>query len=84
MEILRGCRVRVVGIPGGTPKIEEKQGFSGGGSMQKNGKFQGCHGKFDWKSRGVNSRKSISSTEGYNFFLEKPNENKTPKLHFKF
>ena len=33
-------------------KIEEKT-WSSRGSMQKNGKFQVGHGKFDWKSRDV-------------------------------
>ena len=33
-------------------KIEEKTWISRG-SMQKNGKFQVGHGKFDWKSREV-------------------------------
>ena len=27
--------------------------------MQKNGKFQGGHGKFDWKSKGVKLKKKI-------------------------
>ena len=35
-----------------------------GGSMQKNGKLQGGHGKFDWKSRGSTSKKLISLTGG--------------------
>ena len=62
-----GGRVKVVECPGGTPKIEEKTWISrGGGSMQKNGKFQGDHGKFHWKSRGSTSKISISSTRGYN------------------
>ena len=37
----------------------------------KNGKFQGCHGKFDWKSREVNFQKIDILNRGYNFFLEK-------------
>ena len=41
-------RIKVVGIPGGKPKIEEKTRISKG-SMEKNGKFQGGRGKFDSK-----------------------------------
>ena len=38
----QGGRVKVVGIPGGTPKSEKKNhGFSGGGPMQKNGNSRG-------------------------------------------
>ena len=44
MENSRG-RVKVVGISGGTLKIEENNGFPGG--QCKNGKFQGGHRKFD-------------------------------------
>ena len=54
MENYRGSRVKVVGIPGGKPKIEEKNMDFQGVSMQKNRKFQGSRSKFEWKSRGVN------------------------------
>ena len=73
MENSRGGRVKVVGIPGGTPKIEGKNMDFPGGSMQKNGKFQGGHhGKFDWKSRGSTPKNRYPKQGGYNFFLEKP------------
>ena len=66
-------RVKVVGIPGGYTKIEEKPWISRGVNA-KNGKFQGNHGKFEWKSREVNFKKlDILNRGGYNFFLEKPN-----------
>ena len=44
-------------------------------SMRKKWKISGDHSKFDWKSRGSTSKKSISSTgRGVKiFFMEKPN-----------
>ena len=48
--------MKVVGIPGGYTKIEEKPWISRGVNA-KNGKFQGNHGKFEWKSREVNFKK---------------------------
>ena len=48
---------------GGAPQVEEKHGFPGG-SIGKNGKFQGDHVKFDWKSRGVNFKKIDSLNRG--------------------
>ena len=65
MESSRG-RVKVVGISGGTLKIEEKHGFPGG--QCKNGKFQGGHRKFDWESRGVNFKKINIPNRGVQFF----------------
>ena len=80
-------RVKVVGIPGGTPKSEKKNhGFSGGGPMQKNGNSRGnltgnsrgnLTGNLTRKPGGsTTKKKSISSTwgGGYNFFLENPND----------
>ena len=66
-------------MPGGgvNQKMRKKHGFPGE-SMQKyqrHGKFQGGHGKFDWKSRRGRAlkKKSISSTGGFfiYYFLEK-------------
>ena len=65
----RKCRLKVVGTPEEFTKIEEKTWISGG-SMQKNGKFQGGHSKFDWKSRGSTSKKSISSGKAHCSSLE--------------
>ena len=42
--------------------------------MQKNGKFQGVTVNLTGNPGGSTSKKSISSTGGYNFFLEKPNK----------
>ena len=39
--------------------------------MQKNGKFQGVYGKFDWKSREWFSRKSIFTTGRVQFLSRK-------------
>ena len=46
--------------------------FKEEGGNAKNGKLQRGHGKFDWKSRWVNFKKS--STGGYSFFQEKPKD----------
>ena len=44
-----------------------------GGSMQRNGKFQEGHGKFDWKSRGFNFKKiDILNRGGTIFFWKSP------------
>ena len=59
----QGGRVKAVGIPGGTPKIQEKTWIFREVDA-KNGKFQGGHDKFDWKSRESTTKKSISSTGG--------------------
>ena len=56
---------------GGTPTLRKKHTFPGG-SMQKNGKFQGVTVNLTGNPEGPTSKKSISSTGGggYNFFLE--------------
>ena len=69
-EIPRG-RAKVVG---GTLKIEEKTWISRG-LKQKNGKFQGGGGLFDWKSRGSTTKNQYSQQGRYNYFLENPNYN---------
>ena len=57
---------------GGRVKIEEKTWISRG-SMEKNKKFQGGHGKFHRKFRGGQLQKNRYPQQGgYNFFLEKP------------
>ena len=64
MESSRG-RVKVVGISGGTLKIEEKHGFPG--AQCKNGKFQGVTENLTGNPGESTSKKSISPTGGYNF-----------------
>ena len=53
-------RVKVVGIPGGYTKIEEKTWISRGISIQKNGKFQGGHSKFDFSEKSIFASLSVS------------------------
>ena len=56
------------------PKIVEKHGFPEW-SMQKNEKFQGSYGKFDWKPRGLTPKKLIFSTWGnYTKYLSNESE----------
>ena len=53
--------MKVVGIPGGILKFEEKTRIFKGVDA-KSEKYQGGHDRIDWKSRGSTSKKMISST----------------------
>ena len=70
----QGCRVKVVGVPGGTPKVVEKTWISSGVNAKK-WKIPGGHGKFDWKPRDESIPKEfdILNRGCTIFFLEKPN-----------
>ena len=75
----QGGRVKVVGIPGGTPKSEKKNhGFSGGGPMQKNGNFRGnLTGNLTRNPGGSTTKKNRYPQPGGEvtiFFLENPND----------
>ena len=74
MEYSRGGdRIKSLEFQGGTHKLRRK--WISRGSKQKDGKFQGGHGKFDWKSREVNFKKIDILDRGGGgtiFFLEKP------------
>ena len=53
MENSRGVEQNLLEFQEVHQKLRKKRGFPGGGvNAKKNGKFQGDHGKFDWKFRG--------------------------------
>ena len=72
----QGGRVKVVGIPGGTPKSEKKNhGFSGGGPMQKNGNSRGNLTGNLTRNPGGSTTKKIDILNlggGVQFFSGKP------------
>ena len=55
--------LKTLEFQGGKPKIEEKTWFSRGVNAKK-WKTPGGHGKFDWKSRRVNFKKSDILNKG--------------------